>query len=259
MQRFLLFVIATAILVFSFNRDGFADAPLIVFMIAEREYRTEETLPDFFEEELEPRGFRAEFVFASEEHPNQFNNLEQLSEADLLVLSVRRRTPAERQLDLIRKYLNGGGPVVGLRTASHAFHQRRLAPPAGHSEWKTFDRDVFGGNYTNHYPADLKCIVSSESTSEKHPILKGIETPFRAHGSLYKTSPLEKGTTVLLRGSVEDNNSEPLAWTHAYRGGRVFYTSLGHPKDFLQPEFKRLLRNAIEWAIDKDDPSSPID
>jgi rhodanese-related sulfurtransferase len=46
-----------------------------------------------------------------------------------------------------------------------------------------------------------------------------------------------------------------VAWTHRYKGGRVFYTSLGHPKDFANPAFRQLLVNAIFWALDR--PQSP--
>ena len=32
---------------------------------------------------------------------------------------------------------------------------------------------------------------------------------------------------------------------------RVFYTSLGHPDDFKNAEFRRLLANGIAWAMGK--------
>jgi type 1 glutamine amidotransferase len=43
----------------------------------------------------------------------------------------------------------------------------------------------------------------------------------------------------------------PVAWTNVYAGGRVFYTTLGHPGDFQSEAFRRLLENAIRWAIDR--------
>jgi len=43
-----------------------------------------------------------------------------------------------------------------------------------------------------------------------------------------------------------------VAWTNTnIYGGRVFYTSLGHHKNFHQPAFERLLLNAIHWALDR--------
>jgi hypothetical protein len=72
-------------------------------------------------------------------------------------------------------------------------------------------------------------------------------------GSLYKVSPLEKGTAPLLIGAITGEPSEPVAWTHTYgaKQARVFYTSLGHPDDFKNAEFRRLLLNGVAWAIAK--------
>ena len=42
----------------------------------------------------------------------------------------------------------------------------------------------------------------------------------------------------------------------SFAGGRVFYTSLGHPEDFAQEEFTHLLRNALDWAAGQDAASS---
>src|SRR4051812_19298460 len=69
------------------------------------------------------------------------------------------------------------------------------------------------------------------------------------NGSLYKVSPLAKTAKVLLIGSIPDKPAEPVLWTHKTKaGGRVVYTSLGHPDDFKEAAFNRLLRNAIHWA-----------
>jgi type 1 glutamine amidotransferase len=83
-----------------------------------------------------------------------------------------------------------------------------------------------------------------------HPILRGVpggELVVRSW--LYKVSPLAKAATPLMMGRVEGREPpEPVAWTHTHRGGRVFYTSLGHPDDFKLPAFQTLLKNSIDWA-----------
>jgi type 1 glutamine amidotransferase len=59
---------------------------------------------------------------------------------------------------------------------------------------------------------------------------------------------------VLLTGRAEGiAQPEPVAWTRTGPGGgRVFYTSLGHPGDFEVPAFRALLRNAIYWTAGMD-------
>jgi hypothetical protein len=104
-------------------------APHVVFVIGESEYDTATTLPDFAAAELETRGVRSTFVLADE---NDFSGIEALESADIVVLSVRRRTPPQDQLAVIRSYLKRGKPLVALRTSSHAFALRSGAPPEGH-------------------------------------------------------------------------------------------------------------------------------
>ena len=51
-----------------------------------------------------------------------------LREADVLFLSVRRRTPPQEQLEAVRAHLDAGKPLVGIRTACHAFSPLPNAP-----------------------------------------------------------------------------------------------------------------------------------
>jgi type 1 glutamine amidotransferase len=85
--------------------------------------------------------------------------------------------------------------------------------------------------------------------AEKNPLLIGVKTPFSSNGSLYKVSPLAASATPLLTGSIPNQPAEPIAWTHHYGKSRVFYTSLGHPDDFKEPAFVRLLSNAVLWGL----------
>src|SRR5262245_28087480 len=61
---------------------------------------------------------------------------------------------------------------------------------------------------------------------------------------------LAKTATPLLTATWPGAN-ETDAWTNTYKGGRIFYTTLGHPGDFDTPQFRKLLVNAVFWALDK--------
>jgi type 1 glutamine amidotransferase len=237
---------------FASNADAAPPAKHVVFVIGEREYKTNETLPPFAKEELtEKLGWKCTFRFADPKDRNQISGLEVLKSADLLVLSVRRRAFPADQFKHIRTYLEAGKPLVGIRTASHAFDTKGNAP-AGHTEWTKFDPEVLGGNYHGHYGASDKPTIRLAAGAKESPILEGIEgISFQAGGSLYQVSPLAKRCKPLLTGSIEGKDPEPVAWTTTYRKGRVFYTSLGHPDDFKSPAFRKLLRNAIVWATDE--------
>ena len=126
-----------------------AEQPHIVFLIAEREYQTEQTLPDFCKQYV--RDEKSSFVYADPDEPNKLIGSEAVDTADLLFVSVRRRTLPPQQLNRIRRYVESGKPVIGIRTASHAFCLRNKEPEDGYAAWPEYDKTVFGGNYTNHY------------------------------------------------------------------------------------------------------------
>jgi len=239
---------------FRFQPD---DRPRALFMIGEDEYKTEETLPAFAAKELEPLGIRCTFAIADPKTPNDFPGIEALKDAGVLVVSVRRRAPTTEQMAIIRQYIDAGKPLVGIRTACHAFDMRGRAP-AGHAEWRTFDPDVLGGHYTTHYPATIKSVIDQPPDHKEHPILQGVKTPFTSQSSLYRVLPLAASTQTLLMGTVPGKPPEPIAWINRKGTARIFFTSMGGPEDFQGPEFRRLLKNAVLWALDRPPPAAAI-
>jgi type 1 glutamine amidotransferase len=165
--------------------------------------------------------------------------LENLDSCDVMVLYTRRLKITGEQLERVKKYCLSGRPIVGIRTASHAFQN-----------WLDLDNEVLGGNYKGHYQVGPITDVQFTDAAKGHPILNGIR-PFKSVGSLYKNTGVAKDVTVLLTGTIP-GQTEPIAWTRNYKGGRIFYTSLGHQKDFDNANFVHLLVNAIHWAADRD-------
>lgn len=223
--------------------------PHVVLILAESEYQTEKTLPVFALKHL-GKDFRVSTVYGSETDAHDLPGLDMLNDADLALISVRRRALPINEMEMLRRFVDSGKPLVGIRTASHAFSLRGKKPPEGCATWETFDPDVWGGHYVNHHGDGPKVTIKIADSVADHPILAGVPiAELRGNGSLYKVSPLEKSAMPLLIGTIPGQPSEPVLWTHTTKaGGRVVYTSLGHPDDFKEDAFNRLLRNAIHWA-----------
>ena len=250
------------------HRGGFrfrADKrPRVVFVIGEDEYDARTSLPEFAGKLQDKYGFCCEFAMAKPDAatPQQRNNIpgmEALSNADLAVIYVRRRTLPAEQMKYLRDFIDSGKPLIGLRTASHAFALGKGSPAAGYVDWPGFDPEVLGGNYHGHHgnksPDKPKTYVWIEPSAAPHPIVQGIGGgEIYVRSWLYKVLPLTKNTQVLMTGRVGDRKPhEPVAWTNIRPGGgRTFYTSLGHADDFKQEMFRRLLTNAVFWALDKE-------
>ena len=171
-------------------------------------------------------------VYNSEDHDP---SLAALDDADAVLVFTRRLNTEGASLKQFQAYCEQGRPLVGVRTASHAYQH-----------WLEFDKTVLGGDYQGHYghgPMTRVEIVETE-----HPILKGI-TAFDCYGSLYKNASLREDTALLLMGHT-DEHSEPVAWTRLHNGGRICYTSLGHQKDFEVEPFLRFLAHSILWVAE---------
>ena len=235
---------------FRFQNDT---RPHVVIVTAEQEYLTNETLPPFALSHL-GRDFKVSHVYADPENRNNLPGIEILDEADVALISVRRRVLPKEQMAVVRRFIESGKPVVGIRTANHAFSLRGKPVPDGLADWANFDAEVIGGNYSNHHGAGPKVKLTAPENAAGHAILTGVDpATFVGNGSLYVCKPLKESTQRLLTGAIEGKEPEPIAWTNIRTdGGRTFYTSLGHIDDFKQPGFRRLLTNAVYWAAGLD-------
>ncbi|MBN2476759.1 MAG: isochorismatase family protein [Pirellulales bacterium] len=238
---------------FRFREDTRAH---VVLLANEDEYGARQTLPDFAQLLRDCFGYRCTVIQGYA--PHDLSGIEALESADVAVLFVRRRALPQQQMAVLRKYLEAGKPLVALRTACHAFDVRGDAP-AGSQQWPAFDREVLGCNYRGHGPNQLGTDVALVPEMADHPILSGVKpAQWHSPGSIYLVRPVDEEAEVLAVGTAL-NLTEPIAWARRYRGGRVFYTSLGHRSDFMQPQFRVLLINAVHWAMGRPVPPLPGD
>lgn len=231
------------------------EKPHVVFLVNEdpNNYEATRTIPAFAELLKKEHGFKTTVLVGTGEHGAfRFPGLEVLSDADLLVVFCRRVALTHEQLGILADYLGSGGPVVGIRTANHAFNALGEISP-GHEAWPGFVTDILGCENRGYGPEPLGTEVTILPSEKKHPVLRGVEpVQWHAEGSTYLVAPLlDTKATVLMTGTVTDK-VEPITWTrHTSDNSRVFYTSLGYPSDFDKPQFRKLLTNGIYWALNR--------
>jgi type 1 glutamine amidotransferase len=240
---------------FRFSRDR----RKVVMLIGDDEYKTEVTLPAFTKSDLEPLGFEVTIIHADSQDKNRFPGMAKaIRQADVVLVSVRRRVPPKEDLDALRQHVAAGKPLVGIRTACHAWCLRNekenaAAASEGKGVWPQFDPEVFGGHYVGHHGNSIKSAISLAAGAGEHAILRGVEVEkVIGNGSLYRVQPLTETTTALLIGSIPNQPAEPVAWTNLAgpKKARVFNTTLGHPDDFSEPAFRKLLVGALFWALE---------
>ena len=180
---------------------------------------------------------KSDLIIYRDEDDHQ--SLKPLEDTDVLLIFTRRLNTDGEELERLKTYCAQGRPIVGVRTASHAYQN-----------WLAFDKEVLGGDYQGHYGAGSIARAEVHPAAADHPVLRGI-SDFDSYGSLYKNPSVAEDATLLLTGKTAEH-TEPIAWTRLHEGGRVFYTSLGHQKDFEVDAFLRLLANAVLWSGGQD-------
>jgi type 1 glutamine amidotransferase len=218
---------------------GAQPAVLKIHLIGFGEYEAARSLADF--KKYVEQHFRVECTASLGGNGKKLDNLEALKSADVLILFARRMNLPKEQMAIIRQHWEKGKAIVGVRTACHAFQKK---------DNEVFDRQVLGGNYGG--PASNGGFLTAVAPgAEEHPVLKGVGA-IKAHKYAYGNGPLARDVVVLqVVGRIKDRPF-PVTWVHTYKGGRVFYTSLGAPEDFPQENFRRLLTNAIFWTAKRD-------
>ncbi|WP_437230530.1 ThuA domain-containing protein [Planctomicrobium sp. SH661] len=259
----------------------------IVFLAGDHEYRSEETLPALARILAKHHGFKCTVLFNVDPKSGEIvpgnNNLpgtEALKDADLMVIFTRFQDLPVEQMQPIADYLKRGGPVVGLRTSTHAFN----IPPGkefsrfsfdyeGDDFKKGFGRQILGETWAGHYGDNHRMSTRLEIVPAEagHPVLKGVERPWVQAGG-YWTDP-EPDSTILalaqpLEGMTEDSPPAegkkpcPGAWVRTYKSpsgqsGRVFTTTYGASEDILNEDYRRMLINACLWAAGLEQQITP--
>jgi len=224
----------------SISRAASGDEPLRVHIISgSKEYKSNQTMPAWASR-LEKRFNLQCTISKTTDRSKTLDNLTALADADLLVVFCRRLELKDANWQPIQQYLDSGRPILGIRTASHAFN--RNAPE--------FDVKILGADYVGHYDAEPNIHIKPASGANDHPILDGVDAWSRS-GKLYKNRRFADATRKLLIGHG-DGRQEPVAWINTANNRRVFYTPMGVPEDFDNAQFRRLLHNAVEWTTHRE-------
>ncbi len=253
----------------------------IVLIAGDHEYRSEEILPAMGRILAMNLGFKCSVFFTLDDEgfiePGSSNiaGLEALETADLMIVALRFQDFTAEEMQHVVDYLDRGGPVLGIRTATHAF---RIAegPFAKYSwdypgdEYKNgFGRQVLGETWVGHYGTnhEQSSRILPRAAQATHPILRGVRDVHVRSGG-YRAEPMP-GAVVLAEGQVlngmrpddppdPDKELLPVAWTRTYEAGtgrraRVFTTTHGASEDFLNVGFRRMLINAALWTLGLED------
>ncbi|MBL8819988.1 MAG: ThuA domain-containing protein [Planctomyces sp.] len=262
--------------------SGSTSAKHIVFIAGDEEYRSEESMPMLAKILSGKHGFRCSVVFsmgpdgADYIDPNNqqgLRGLQALESADLMIIGTRFRHPSPEQAAFVTAYLNSGKPVIGIRTATHAFQGgEKFGDNLTYGE---FGLKILGeqwvSHHGNHKVEGARGVIVPGA--ESHPVLNSVKDVF-APSDVYGVVNLTDKDQILLRGAItktldpeseilKDKRNDPMqpfAWLHTYSSpdgkceGRSFCTTAGAAVDFVSEDLRRLIVNAAYFLTDQDVP-----
>jgi type 1 glutamine amidotransferase len=263
---------------------GVGEGKHVVLVSGDEEYRSEEALPQLGKILSQRHGFKCTVLFAIDPEtgdidPQQSSNipgLESLASADLMIIATRFRSLPDEQMKHIVEYVEAGKPIIGLRTATHAFNFKGQSAYA-HYGWnykgeefsQGFGRQVLGETWISHHGKHKSESTRGLVADDSHPIATGIKD-----GDIWGPSdvygvrlPLPGDSHPIVLGQiltgmsatdepVADERNDPMmpiAWTRSYKGGRIFTTTMGAATDLQNEALRRLLLNAALWCVGRED------
>ena len=253
----------------------------VVLISGDEEYRSEEALPQLARILSTRYGFKCTVLFAIDPNNGTVNpevkdnipGLEALDRADLMILFVRFRDLPDEQMKHIVEYVHSGKPILGIRTATHAFAPEKHTT---YQDWhwqnptggfgRMFLGETWVAHHGSHGKQSTRAVFAPGAADD--PILRGIkDKEIWGLTDVYVAHPAAD-SHVLLLGEVltgmskddaplpgeKNNPMMPIAWTRSYRSdsgkpGRIFTTTMGSSQDLQSEAYRRMLVNATFWAL----------
>lgn len=153
-----------------------------------------------------------------------------------------------------RRYVERGGGVVALHGAGDGSHV-----------WPWYADTIRGGvGYLGH-PGGEDHIQPARVSVEApdHPVMAGVKLPWTPRDEWYSYARSQRLTGMRVLATIDEASYRPGAklvmgadhpaiWVNPRTKGRVVYSILGHtPESYDDPNYRRILGNAIRWVARK--------
>jgi hypothetical protein len=266
----------------------------IVLVSGDEEYRSEEALPMLGRILAVRHGFRCTVLFSINptdgtiDPTNQTNipGFEQIAGADLVIMLLRFRELPDDQMTHFIAHLNGGKPILALRTSTHAFeYSRNSDSPYAKYDWRSkawpggFGQHVLGETWVSHHGDHGKESARGliNGLYEDHPVLRGVKDVW-GPTDVYGVKHLPADAKVLMFGQVLsgmqptdlpnfNKSIMPMIWQRDYQtesgnSANILCSTIGAATDLESEDLRRLLVNFCYWSLglgDKIPPENNVD
>ncbi len=163
--------------------------------------------------------------------------------AAVVFLSPTGKVFGPAQEKAFQEYIERGGGFVGIHAATDCEYN-----------WPWYGKLV--GAYFKGHPGqqEAKLII----VDKNHPSTADLPDSWVRRDEWYNFKDINPDIKVLIKidessyKGGENGGDHPMAWYHAYDGGRAFYTELGHTNEsFSDPLYLKHVLGGIRYAMGK--------
>jgi type 1 glutamine amidotransferase len=159
-------------------------------------------------------------------------NPENLDHFHSLIFYNNQPTMSQDQLNALLGFVENGGGLVVLHSASAAFQNS-----------EEYIRLV-GGAFKSHGSGEF----SATRVMPQHPAIQGVPA-FASWDETYVHTKHNPVNRTVLEVRREGEHEEPWTWVRTYGDGRVFYTASGHDARTWSTEgFQELVVRGVRWS-----------
>lgn len=197
---------------------------------------------------IEAMGKRRHFQVVTSADPAIFSaeGLRGVKAIVLLSTSTRPDDPGSEwfvgpRRDALQAFVRAGGGIVGIHAAADS-----------HYHWPWYGR-MIGARFRSHPKGTPEGIVTV--AEPRHPSVRGLASPQKRTDEWYyfdDQDPTSRLIATVDPQSIGEKqvNPKPMAWAHAFEGGRIFYTAMGHTAEsYAEPWFLKHLEGGIDWVL----------
>lgn len=278
----------------SYEPKGEAKGKHVVLLAGDEEYRSEEAMPMLAKILSERHGFKTTVLFSVDKdgfidanNQASLTHPEALDSADAIIMLIRFRHWPDDVMKHFHDAVQRGVPIVGLRTATHAFN---MEPNSTYGAWAWnnaeggFGRLILGETWVSHWGKHRAEATKGvlEASAKDHPILRGVTELFGTTDVYEAAPPLD--AVILARGQVvagmevssppadyrkstkaglEQAVNEPMmpiAWAREVKNAsgktnKILCTTMGAASDLINESLRRLVINGVHWGLGLEVPA----
>lgn len=141
----------------------------------------------------------------------------------------------------LQNFVQRGGGIVGIHGATDS-----------HYHWPWYQQ-MIGGHFASHPEGTPTGTV--KIVDRTHRSTQGLPATITRSDEWYYFGDYNPEMHLLVTLDPKsigqaDSNPNPISWAHSFKGGRVFYTAMGHTNEsYSDPNFLKHVAGGLNWVL----------